>query len=180
MTSILYFFFLFFNDPATTEIYTLSLHDALPICSNRLSTPPSGVPLGYHCAAGQDLVQLELVRAGGVRVLPERSGGGLVSGRRFPRREGLDALPLAHDDEAALLAPRQEEFAAEHSRYAGEFRADRVVGSHEVVQVGLRAAVPDQYPDSAAHRGSLPGAATAAAPATRCTTRMAVKDPDER
>src|ERR1044071_10515268 len=23
---------LFFNDPATTEIYTLSLHDALPIC----------------------------------------------------------------------------------------------------------------------------------------------------
>src|SRR5437899_10569977 len=28
--------FFFFNDPATTEIYTLSLHDALPIC------PPAG------------------------------------------------------------------------------------------------------------------------------------------
>src|ERR1035437_3829920 len=28
--TILYFFF---NDTATTEIYTLSLHDALPICS---------------------------------------------------------------------------------------------------------------------------------------------------
>src|SRR5256885_4382016 len=26
-----YFFFFFFNDTATTEIYTLSLHDALPI-----------------------------------------------------------------------------------------------------------------------------------------------------
>src|SRR3989442_5892956 len=26
------FFFFFFNDTATTEIYTLSLHDALPIC----------------------------------------------------------------------------------------------------------------------------------------------------
>src|ERR1035437_11000781 len=25
----------FFNDTATTEIYTLSLHDALPICSTR-------------------------------------------------------------------------------------------------------------------------------------------------
>src|SRR5438132_7142458 len=25
----------FFNDPATTEIYTLSLHDALPICLPR-------------------------------------------------------------------------------------------------------------------------------------------------
>src|SRR2546430_13451129 len=29
----LFFFFFFFNDTATTEIYTLSLHDALPICS---------------------------------------------------------------------------------------------------------------------------------------------------
>src|SRR2546429_8425648 len=28
---ILFFFFFFFNDTATTEIYTLSLHDALPI-----------------------------------------------------------------------------------------------------------------------------------------------------
>src|SRR3712207_6995811 len=28
----------FFNDPATTEIYTLSLHDALPICTAAPST----------------------------------------------------------------------------------------------------------------------------------------------
>src|SRR5260221_2681195 len=28
-------FFFFFNDTATTEIYTLSLHDALPICLGR-------------------------------------------------------------------------------------------------------------------------------------------------
>src|ERR1039457_7725665 len=27
-------FFFFFNDTATTEIYTLSLHDALPICAD--------------------------------------------------------------------------------------------------------------------------------------------------
>src|SRR6266849_10812066 len=35
--SILYisFFFFFFNDTATTEIYTLSLHDALPISNGR-------------------------------------------------------------------------------------------------------------------------------------------------
>src|SRR5258705_4964140 len=32
------FFFFFFNDTATTEIYTLSLHDALPIS---LVEPPS-------------------------------------------------------------------------------------------------------------------------------------------
>src|SRR3712207_9436106 len=30
--------FFFFNDTATTEIYTLSLHDALPICSGRCAT----------------------------------------------------------------------------------------------------------------------------------------------
>src|SRR5690349_23596583 len=29
--SFFFFFFFFFNDTATTEIYTLSLHDALPI-----------------------------------------------------------------------------------------------------------------------------------------------------
>src|SRR5256885_3348891 len=33
--------FFFFNDTATTEIYTLSLHDALPICTNFNTT--SGV-----------------------------------------------------------------------------------------------------------------------------------------
>ena len=32
MKSPLFFVFFFFNDTATTEIYTLSLHDALPIC----------------------------------------------------------------------------------------------------------------------------------------------------
>src|SRR2546422_3464816 len=30
--SYIFFLFFFFNDTATTEIYTLSLHDALPIC----------------------------------------------------------------------------------------------------------------------------------------------------
>src|SRR2546429_9271372 len=33
------FFFFFFNDTATTEIYTLSLHDALPISSRRWHQP---------------------------------------------------------------------------------------------------------------------------------------------
>src|SRR2546422_4176393 len=32
----LYTCFFFFNDTATTEIYTLSLHDALPICARRV------------------------------------------------------------------------------------------------------------------------------------------------
>src|SRR5712691_13345614 len=33
--SPIFLFFFFFNDTATTEIYTLSLHDALPICTYR-------------------------------------------------------------------------------------------------------------------------------------------------
>src|SRR2546430_5430451 len=36
-TSVLFFFF--FNDTATTEIYTLSLHDALPILRGALYVP---------------------------------------------------------------------------------------------------------------------------------------------
>src|SRR2546427_9520428 len=35
-----YFFFFFFNDTATTEIYTLSLHDALPISRAFLRKSP--------------------------------------------------------------------------------------------------------------------------------------------
>src|SRR5204862_8150603 len=37
-------FFFFFNDPATTEIYTLSLHDALPISRRNTCRPPPGCP----------------------------------------------------------------------------------------------------------------------------------------
>src|SRR2546421_6961119 len=36
------FFFFFFNDTATTEIYTLSLHDALPILLHQLGGRGSG------------------------------------------------------------------------------------------------------------------------------------------
>src|SRR5258705_9132573 len=36
-----FFFFFFFNDTATTEIYTLSLHDALPISRFRSSPLPA-------------------------------------------------------------------------------------------------------------------------------------------
>src|SRR2546427_6760695 len=45
----LFFFFFFFNDTATTEIYTLSLHDALPICGSSPSRSRSS-RLASHCA----------------------------------------------------------------------------------------------------------------------------------
>src|SRR3989441_4837511 len=55
-------FFFFFNDTATTEIYTLSLHDALPIC-------PAGA------------------RVGGVALVKDRERR-LVVGRPQVREEG--------------------------------------------------------------------------------------------
>src|SRR6266704_5863896 len=45
-----FLFFFFFNDTATTEIYTLSLHDALPICRRLPGLGRAGSPAGTGCA----------------------------------------------------------------------------------------------------------------------------------
>src|SRR6266704_5539584 len=47
-----FFFFFFFNDTATTEIYTLSLHDALPI-SRRARRARADDPVRGHATAAQ-------------------------------------------------------------------------------------------------------------------------------
>src|SRR5256885_6700300 len=44
-------FFFFFNDTATTEIYTLSLHDALPISAP--ASPPRTVPTSSTASTGR-------------------------------------------------------------------------------------------------------------------------------
>src|SRR6266487_6877718 len=53
----LFFLFFFFNDTATTEIYTLSLHDALPISRVAGRAPAVGVAL--HQLAGAAARQRE-------------------------------------------------------------------------------------------------------------------------
>src|SRR2546426_6355216 len=51
-----FLFFFFFNDTATTEIYTLSLHDALPICvPARRIRDESRLGAYAHVAAGRPL-----------------------------------------------------------------------------------------------------------------------------
>src|SRR2546426_3971946 len=50
LSALLFFFFFFFNDTATTEIYTLSLHDALPI-------------LGLHGALDRAALEVRLPAA---------------------------------------------------------------------------------------------------------------------
>src|SRR3989304_8869675 len=44
-----FFFFFFFNDTATTEIYTLSLHDALPILGRSTYPRTTACPRGRAC-----------------------------------------------------------------------------------------------------------------------------------
>src|SRR2546428_14041935 len=45
-------YFFFFNDTATTEIYTLSLHDALPISTRRTSSTSGGATAATITPAG--------------------------------------------------------------------------------------------------------------------------------
>src|SRR5260221_12254503 len=45
-------FLFFFNDTATTEIYTLSLHDALPICGQHRARPQAEDGIRDHCVTG--------------------------------------------------------------------------------------------------------------------------------
>src|SRR5258708_15740869 len=52
----------FFNDTATTEIYTLSLHDALPIAA--LSLASRLALLALHCARPLALQRLDVARPG--------------------------------------------------------------------------------------------------------------------
>src|SRR5256885_5249969 len=66
----------FFNDTATTEIYTLSLHDALPISPPVASTPPFHGPLNATrqrscCAMGSQAMSAPVV----VAITPARTLG---------------------------------------------------------------------------------------------------------
>src|SRR6266480_3651643 len=99
-----FFFFFFFNDTATTEIYTLSLHDALPISRRGPGENPADETPRHRGVQG-------LPPAGplrGPRHGPDRRGG---PGHR--RREGevtyareIRFPRLTHGPEGADLAQR--------------------------------------------------------------------------
>src|SRR5687768_17950410 len=54
MNSLIFFFF--FNHTATTEIYTLSLHDALPIFNRSVATVKADAAHKSFSAFGRDIV----------------------------------------------------------------------------------------------------------------------------
>src|SRR2546430_16396516 len=69
-----FFFFFFFNDTATTEIYTLSLHDALPIFA-----PAAHDGAGHARRTNQRSRLLRVHRAEPVRVRSEEHTSELQS-----------------------------------------------------------------------------------------------------
>src|SRR2546422_292606 len=108
------FFFFFFNDTATTEIYTLSLHDALPIChparlarrrTVRNSSPGGAGAVGVRRSggawAGQHSTDAE--HDGGRR--PDR-GFRVVRTRPAPRRAGPEGSRAPVAGARSLCATR--------------------------------------------------------------------------
>src|SRR2546430_13996783 len=99
--------FFFFNDTATTEIYTLSLHDALPI-----SGPLPRVPRQPGHASGARLLDrvppARLRRAGPAALLLDRA----FHGRGVPQERHVDGDPV----DAADRARRQPDVDRAHGR----------------------------------------------------------------
>src|ERR1041385_9394451 len=102
-----FFFFFFFNDTATTEIYTLSLHDALPISA--LARP-----------MGRDRVGADHSRGRGHRRLGAR---GAPAGAALPR-----PAPDPADRRGRVARPGRR--VARHGWGAPPPRPDRRRGGH--------------------------------------------------
>src|SRR6266550_668921 len=76
-------FSFFFNDTATTEIYTLSLHDALPISARVSSRQPRPGPRQHAHAPRADAPRRQ---ERGARVRPLDPRAPRPEGRHDPRR----------------------------------------------------------------------------------------------
>src|SRR3989449_11645449 len=76
--NVLFSIFFFFNDTATTEIYTLSLHDALPICDRRRQDRRHG-----HLFHRREDRALRLARAGGRQEILDRKSTRLNSSHGY-------------------------------------------------------------------------------------------------
>src|SRR3712207_4942301 len=105
--------FFFFNDTATTEIYTLSLHDALPICPDRI-----GEPSLLELAPQVVDVDVDDVRGGLERLAPDLLAQ-LVAREHLPAvsHEVLEQRELgARQGDLAALDRDLARGAVEHER----------------------------------------------------------------
>src|SRR5690606_26313216 len=102
--------FFFFNDPATTEIYTLSLHDALPISRGVAETARRSIVALERALSGPrvgrsgvEVVQAVNVARGGVGV-----GGAPPGSARLGEavRDSLGVAPVQRGDPSPALGDR--------------------------------------------------------------------------
>src|ERR1039458_6048753 len=78
----------FFNDTATTEIYTLSLHDALPICGAHRQgqrSRPRRLPPGQGSRSEEHTSELQSLRHLVCRLLLEKKSNAKMSSGRGSR-----------------------------------------------------------------------------------------------
>src|SRR5215203_3580299 len=78
--------FFFFNDTATTEIYTLSLHDALPIEAGRSTTVAALISVTTWLAPVAATVSCSWARGQTCRVGMETLLGALIAPLQHPER----------------------------------------------------------------------------------------------
>src|SRR2546426_6473305 len=88
----MYFLFFFFNDTATTEIYTLSLHDALPIY---------WWPMSYSSLTGLVYIPTTDRRAGTKAAVEAGEGGEGLFGRLI----GWDPVTRSEEHTSELQSP---------------------------------------------------------------------------
>src|SRR2546430_3669559 len=104
--------FFFFNDTATTEIYTLSLHDALPI-SQKANTPARR---GWNADRAQPFLVIAARDASSISDDRQKSGQVLVRTQKAntPARRGWNAdraqtfLVIATRDASSISDERQK------------------------------------------------------------------------
>src|ERR1035441_11115445 len=92
------FFFFFFNDTATTEIYTLSLHDALPIWTAWTS---DRIPMcrcaGFRCRSEEHTSELQSLRHLVCRLLLEKKKKTKINQTNITHKERRRQSWLAQD-----------------------------------------------------------------------------------
>src|SRR5712672_1848729 len=96
--SFLAYPFFFFNDTATTEIYTLSLHDALPILGIGLLWAQAVEQQRYLARLSAEIQRLDPEVKTVERMAAEAAGKAkLVGTLRSARTESVRALPVLQD-----------------------------------------------------------------------------------
>src|SRR6476620_2821680 len=121
------FFFFFFNDTATTEIYTLSLHDALPISSGK----PIVVLPSYNGARRLPVLTPLLAGLVARRGLPVVIHGTSTASSRIFVRDVLHAIDVQPAEAAPVVRDGQVAFLPTEMLCPGLKRlldARRVIG----------------------------------------------------